>query len=141
MANSGKVKDAIFRSAFHSTGRLVIGKKYMEKTPSITLPWHGQETIESIPQLLEHSQQIEVVLPDSYNHALFTVLHPDAPPAQLEDMDSSGGPELLGAIAKVKGLEGFGQLVDDAAIADVTVQVTTPARILITRDGKKAEQQ
>lgn len=113
----------------------------MEKTPSITLPWHGQETIESIPQLLEHSQQIEVVLPDSYNHALFTALHPDAPPAQLEDMDSSGGPELLGAIAKVKGLEGFAQLMDDAAIADAIVQVVTPARILITWDGKKADQQ
>lgn len=102
----------------------------MDKTPSITLSWRGQETIQSISQLLTHAQQIEIVLPDSYNHALFIALHPDAPPAQLEDMNSSGGPELLAAIAGVKGLESFQQLVD-AAAASTIVEVSTPATIFI----------
>lgn len=112
----------------------------MDKTPSITLPWHGQETIQSIPQLLEHSRQIEIILPDSYNHALFTALHPDAPPGQLEDMDSSGGSELLAAVAKVKGLEGFQELVDPMAAVNATVQVSTPATIVIMRDGPLEQQ-
>lgn len=107
----------------------------MDKTPSITLPWRGPETIESIPQLLDHAQQIEIVLPDSYNHALFTALHPDAPPAQLEDMNSSGGPELLAAVAGVKGLEGFQELVDAAAAVNAIVEVSTPATIVIRRHG------
>ncbi len=107
----------------------------MDKTPLITLPWRGQETIQAIPQLLDHAQQIEIVLPDSYNHALFTALHPDVPPGQLEDMNSSGGPELLVAIAGVEGLEGFQQLVGAVATANATVEVSTPATIFIRHNG------
>lgn len=107
----------------------------MNDTPSITLSWRGQETIQSIPQLLEHAGQIEIILPDSYNHALFTVLHPDAPPAQLEDVNSSGGPELLADIATVKGLEGFGQLVDPSAAANAVVEISTSATIIIRCNG------
>lgn len=103
----------------------------MDKTPSITLLWRNQETIQSIPQLLDHAQQTEIVLPDSYNHALFTALHPDAPPGQFEDMNSSGGPELLAAIAGVKGLESFQQLVDVTTAANAIVEVSTPATIFI----------
>lgn len=107
----------------------------MDKTPSITLPWRGQETIQSIPQLLDHTQQIEIVLPDSYHHALFTALRPDEPPGQLEDISSSGGPELLAAIAGVKGLESFQQLVDAAAAANAIVEISTPTTIFIRHNG------
>jgi hypothetical protein len=104
----------------------------MEKEPLIKLPWHGHETIESIPSLLDTAQEIEITLPSNYNHSLFSVLHPGEPPAQLEKIEASGGPELLADIASVKGLEEMKTLIDPLAAAKAKVRVVSPPKIVIT---------
>lgn len=103
----------------------------MEKEPSIKLTWRGRETIESIPPLLGDARQIEIILPPNYNHSLFCALHPGEPPAQLEDINASGGPELLSVIATVKGLEEFAALAKAPATAHIEVQVISPPSVII----------
>ncbi len=104
----------------------------MEKEPLIELPWHGHETIESIPVLLDQAEKIKITLPTNYNHALFRALHPDKLRVQLEEIDASGGPELLSGIAKVSGLEEFTALIGALAAAQATVQIVSPPTVVIT---------
>jgi hypothetical protein len=113
----------------------------MEKEPLIKLPWHGHETIASIPSLLDKGDRIEILLPSNYNHALFRVLHPGEPPAQLEEIDVSGGPELLAKIATVTGLEEFATLTQTLASADARVQVVSPPKVLITLPSANVKKQ
>jgi hypothetical protein len=103
----------------------------MEKEPLIKLTWRGRETIESIPPLLGDAREIKIILPANYNHSLFCALHPGEPPAQLEEINASGGPELLSVIATVKGLEEFAALAKALATADTEVQVTSPPSVTI----------
>jgi hypothetical protein len=103
----------------------------MEKEPLIKLTWRGHETIESIPPLLGDARQIEIILPANYNHSLFCALHPDEPPAQLEKINASGGPELLAAIATVKGLEEFIALARALTTEHIEVQVVSPPSVII----------
>lgn len=104
----------------------------MEKEPLAKLIWHGHETIESIAPLLDTADQIEITLPSNYNHSLFSMLHPGEPPAQLEKIQASGGPELLGDIASIKGLEELKTLIDPLTAAKAKVEVVSPPRIVIT---------
>lgn len=113
----------------------------MEKEPLIKLPWHGHETIEAVPSLLDQAQRIEITLPANYNHALFRVLHPDEPPAQLEEIDASGGPELLADIATVTGLEEFSALIAALTASRATVQVASPPKVLITLPAASRKRQ
>ncbi|MDN5850321.1 MAG: hypothetical protein L0H63_11925 [Nitrococcus sp.] len=98
----------------------------------VKLPWHGHETIESIPSLLDRAEQIEITLPANYNHALFRILHPDQEHARLEVIDASGGPELLAKIATVSGLEGLVALTGALTAAQAKVRVASPPTIVIT---------
>ncbi|SCY29099.1 hypothetical protein SAMN05216420_104131 [Nitrosospira sp. Nl5] len=107
----------------------------MEKEPLIELPWHGHETIEAVPALLEQAEQIKITLPANYNHALYRALHPEAPRVQLEEIDASGGPELLADIATVSGLEEFTALTDALTAAQATVQVISPPTVIIALPG------
>ncbi|SEO56122.1 hypothetical protein [Nitrosovibrio sp. Nv6] len=113
----------------------------MEKDPLIKLTWRGHETIESIPALLDHAQKLEITLPSNYNHSLFSALHRDEPAAQLEEIDASGGPELLARIATVSGLEEFAALTRPLAAARATVQVESPPKVMITLPAGNTEGQ
>lgn len=113
----------------------------MEKEPLIKLPWHGHETIEAIPPLLDQAQKLEITLPSNYNHALFSVLHTDEPPARLENIDASGGPELLADIATVSGLEEFASLTEALRAANARVHVLSPATIFILLPGANLKKQ
>jgi hypothetical protein len=115
----------------HGTNQELI----MEKEPLIKLTWRGHETIESIPPLLGDARQIEIILPANYNHSLFCALHPDEPPAQLEEINASGGPELLAVIATVKGLEEFIALARALTTAHIEVQVVSPPSVIIKPAG------
>jgi hypothetical protein len=112
------------------------------KEPLISLPWHGHETIESIPGLLGDALQIEIALPSNYNHSLFSVLHGDEAPGRVEEIRASGDPQLLAEIATVKGLEELSSLIEPLAAAGAKVQVLSPPRIVITlpANAKKQEQ-
>lgn len=103
----------------------------MDREPLIRLRWRGYETIEAIPELLNQAEKIEIQLPADYNHALFCVLHPDSSAAELEDIDTSGGPELLRDIATVSGLEAFSALIQDLSAARASVRIISPPKLII----------
>ncbi|SEK62056.1 hypothetical protein [Nitrosovibrio tenuis] len=109
----------------------------MEKEPLTKLTWRGRETVEAVPPLLDRAEQIEIDLPAGYNHSLFRLLHPDAPPAQLEEIDISGGPRLLANLASVKGLEELQGLIAPLDAAHAAVKVSSPPKIVITLPGAK----
>jgi hypothetical protein len=111
------------------------------KEPLITLPWHGHETIESIPALLDDALQIEITLPANYNHSLFSLLHGDHAAGRVEELHASGGPELLAQIASVKGLEELSALVEPLMAAGAKVQVLSPPRIVITLPANEKKQE
>lgn len=111
----------------------------MKKEPLIRLTWHGHETIEVIPKLLEEAEEIEIALPLDYNHSLFHALHPDARPADLENIDAQGGPELLVHIARVSGLEELSRLVDVLEKVQASIRVSSPPTLLITVPNKTSK--
>jgi hypothetical protein len=96
------------------------------------LLWQGHETVETILRLIQSPVCIEVDLPLDYHHALFEKLHPGAAQGSPEIIDVSGGPELLGRIAGIKGLECLATLVAPLSKARATVRLSDPARIMIT---------
>jgi hypothetical protein len=108
------------------------GELKMDKEPLIELPWRGQETIANTPRLLDKARQVKITLPANYNHSLFSVFHPGAQPGNTEVVDVSGGPELLGTVASIKGLEAVAGLAGRLPAEEVTVQVVSPPAIVIT---------
>ncbi len=96
------------------------------------LLWHGHETIETILGLVQTPVCIEVDLPIDYHHALFSKLNPDAEQGSPEIIDVRGGPELLERIATIKGLEYLKLLITPLSNTRTTVQLSDPARIIIT---------
>lgn len=104
----------------------------MDREPLVRLMWHGYETIEVIPELLNQAEKIEIQLPADYNHALFRALHPDSPAAEVEDIDISGGPELLNDIATVSGLEAFSVLIQELTAVHASVRILSPPKLVIS---------
>jgi hypothetical protein len=104
----------------------------MDKEPLIELPWRGEETIANTPRLLDQARQVKITLPANYNHSLFSVFHPGAPPGQPEAVDISGGRELLATVASIKGLEGIARLADELPAEGVAIRVMSPPAIVIT---------
>ena len=111
----------------------------MDKEPLIKLTWRGRETVESVPSLLDRAEQIEIALPPGYNHSLFCVFHPHAPPSQFENIKISGGPHLLERVASIKGLEEFKALVEPLNALGATVQVMSPPKVIISHPRVKPE--
>ncbi len=103
----------------------------MEKQPLVSLTWHGHETVAAIPEMLEVTERIEVMLPADYNHALFRALNPDASTADLEQLDVRGGPELLTEMARVNGLQELEMLIDALHAARAQVQIVSPPMLVI----------
>lgn len=106
----------------------------MEKEPLMSVTWRGRETIAAVIQLLNQAEQIEIVLPANYNHTLFSTFNPDAPPSALEDIDISGGPQLLEEIAAIRGLEELAELAQPLRDAGASVQLTSPPKVIIFRE-------
>jgi hypothetical protein len=107
----------------------------MDKEPLLKLTWHGHETVEAVRSLLGLAEQLEINLPVGYNHSLYRLLHPHAPPAQLEDIEVSGGPQLLVDIASIKGLEELASLAEPLTALQATVRISSPPKVVITLPG------
>lgn len=103
----------------------------MTDTTHAEFTWRGKETIDAVLARLVPPARIEIVLPQNYNHALFAHLNPDAPPAQLEDLNIEGDVALLNVISGIKGLEDLAGLIGPLARLDATVTVLSPPKIVI----------
>jgi hypothetical protein len=104
----------------------------MDEEKKTRLLWRGNETIETILGLIQSPVCIEIDLPMDYHHALFSKLNPDAEQGSPEVIDISGGPELLERIAVIKGLEYLKILVTRLSKTHTTIQLSDPARIMIS---------
>jgi hypothetical protein len=113
----------------------------MKKEPLIRLTWRGHETIALIPRLLDQTEQVEIALPADYNHALFHALNPDAPPSAPEDIDASGGPELLADIARIRGLEELATLTGVLSKVQASVRLVSPPTLVIDIPSAKPTQE
>ena len=103
----------------------------MNKVPQVKLTWHGRETVEAVVKFISDVREIEIELPFNYNHALFHTLNPQASPSVSEDLDITGGPELLAKIATVHGLEELEGLIEALKKVNATVQLVSPPTITI----------
>lgn len=103
----------------------------MPREPSIKLTWRGRETVANLPDLLGQAEQVEVVLPQDYNHVLFRTLNPEAPASGEEAFDVSGGPELLKRLAAIRGLEALDELGEALRGTQAGVRILSPPVLII----------
>lgn len=103
----------------------------MRREPVTRIQWKGRESVPVVSQLLEYTEQIELQLAPEYNHALFEKLHPEAPRAVVEQVDRTGGAELLNTVSEIRGLEDMALLVDTLAAEDVSLHIISPPAVII----------
>lgn len=97
------------------------------------LLWRGTETIGAACDTLARHGRVEVQLPTDFHHAVFARLHPHAPPGQVEEVDVSGGAELIARISSIPGLDALARLEQPVAAAHARVRVVSPSpKLLIT---------
>jgi hypothetical protein len=55
-----------------------------DKTEAVNLMWSGRETVAHAIEAVQRQASVEIALPASFHHALFSRLYPDADAATLE---------------------------------------------------------
>ena len=103
----------------------------MDEESRIKLSWSGRASADRIQNLLGKPGCIEIRLAPEYNHALYSRLHSAAAQAGAEDIDMTGGAELLETVAGIRGLEDFSQLVEPLAQTGASVHIESPPRVII----------
>ena len=99
----------------------------------IEIEWSGEATIPEIGAALDTSGRADIVLPANYNHALFVHLYPETE-AGMEDIDVTGGAEVIRSIAEVEGLQDLDALADLVEATGAEVRVISPPCIIITHE-------
>jgi hypothetical protein len=97
----------------------------------IRLTWHGLESIEAAKEALQRHGNVELQLPDDFHHTLFVHLHPGSAPVGSEQVDETGGAELLSRIAEINGLTGIANLVAAVTESRAKVRVISPSPKII----------
>ena len=92
----------------------------------VALRWPGTGTMKDARAALRRGDPIDIELPLEVHYALFKHLHPDRPHRPSEEIDTSGGAELLGPIATVAGLEDLRGLEPWVRKARYRVRLTSP---------------
>lgn len=94
--------------------------------PGAVLRWPGADTLKAARAAIRGGIAVEIELPLEVHYALYKHLHPDRPHTPSEDIDASGGPELLDPIATVAGLQELQQLAPAVRKAHYRVHLTSP---------------
>jgi hypothetical protein len=93
---------------------------------TIPLRWPGTDTLKAARAAIRSGMAVEIELPLEVHYALYKHLHPGRPHAPSEDIDVSGGAELLGAVATVAGLEDLQQLEPAVRKSHYRVRLNSP---------------
>lgn len=88
--------------------------------------WEGDATVKAAREALARGAAVEIALPLGVHHALFRHLYPDTAQGMPEDLDETGGPELLRRVSTVAGLEELARLERPAKAAGYRVQLLSP---------------
>lgn len=94
--------------------------------PRVQMRWSGQSPLEGAVERLNDFGCVEIEMPAEYHHAIYSHLYPGSW-HNLEQVDESGGVELLERIAEVDQLSGLRQLVEALAGRTAHVVVRSPA--------------
>jgi hypothetical protein len=93
---------------------------------TIPLRWPGTDTLKAARAAIRSGMAVEIELPLEVHYALYKHLHPGRAHAPSENIDASGGTELLGAVAAVAGLEDLQQLEPAVRKSHYRVRLTSP---------------
>jgi len=106
-------------------------KRGMIREPNIVaLGWDRSQSIKAARSAVRSGSRVHIGLPLEVHYALYRHLHPDAPRGPAEEVDASGGAELLAQIATVAGLEELGELQREVRRGRYRVRVTSPEPLL-----------
>ena len=99
----------------------------MSRQPTVVaLRWPGSDTLKQARAAMRGRLPVEIELPLEVHYALYKHLHPDRPHTPSEDIDASGGEELLAPIATVAGLADLQKLEPAVRRAGYRVRLVSP---------------
>jgi hypothetical protein len=99
----------------------------MRREPNIVpLRWPGTETLKAARAAIHGGSAVEIQLPLEVHYALYKHLYPDRAHTPAEDVDASGGAELLAPTATVAGLEELRALESAVRRSHYHVRLTSP---------------
>jgi hypothetical protein len=101
----------------------------------VWLRWRGRESVRALQSLLEHTDRIVIALPADYNHALYSLLDEEDSTDDAEEIEASGGVDLLRRIASIRGLQELHRLADTMEPKILSVQVHSPPSIVLEQSS------
>lgn len=96
----------------------------------IAMRWDGAHSVKAARSAIASGSQVEIELPLEDHYALYRHLHPGPARGGAEEIDVSGGAELLASIATVAGLEEMRHLQAAVQRARYSVRLTSPEPLL-----------
>ena len=100
---------------------------------TVCLRWPGSDTLKAARAAIRSGAGLQIELPLEVHYSLHKHLYPDGAPHASENVDASGGAELLGPIAAVAGLEDLKQLESALRRGHYHVRLTSPdPRLILT---------
>ena len=93
---------------------------------TIPLRWPGADTLKAARAAIRNGIAVEIELPLEVHYALYKHLNPGRAHAPSENIDVSGGAELLGAVAAVAGLQDLQQLETAVRKGRYRARLTSP---------------
>jgi len=96
------------------------------ESTTVALRWPGTGTLKEARAAIRRGIPVDIELPLEVHYALYKHLHPDRPHSPSEEIDASGGAELLAPIATVAGLQDLKELEPAVRKARYGVRLTSP---------------
>jgi hypothetical protein len=104
----------------------------MISKPEILI-WPGAESLSKIKRALRERREVELTLSAGLHNAFFNRFEADAPPESALQVDVQGGPELIGQLKDIAGLEPIAELEQTLRDGGWRVTITSPIpRILLS---------
>src|SRR5688572_31329989 len=103
-----------------------------EKT-IVPLRWPGSDTLKAARAAIRSGAAVQIELPLEVHYSLHKHLYPDGAPHASENIDASGGAELLRPIATVAGLEELQELEPAVREGHYRARLRSPdPRVILT---------
>lgn len=105
----------------------------MSDKPEVRLMWEGRSTLTALRALVQAQTDFELELPPDYHFALFRHIYPHAAAGEPEQIDVSGGAELLDKVVEIQGLNELAELAATVAAAGGRVHIRSPGPGILVR--------
>jgi hypothetical protein len=96
----------------------------------VAVQWPGLHSLKAARDAIQNGAEVEIELPEGTHYTLYRHLNPGATGTAVEELDATGGAEILDSIATVHGLEELARLRAAVARAHYRVRVTSPDPVL-----------